>query len=65
MEVDWSWWPRLVVPLPYYPEPGVVVDFTPVDEFLRACGSIVGPLLVFVLAFLVIRKLLVSFSGGD
>lgn len=64
MGVDWSWWPVLTVPFPFMPD-GVRLDLTPVDEFMRACGAIVGPLVVFVMVFLVVRKLLVSFSGGD
>ena len=62
--VDWSWWPVLRVPFPFV-DGGVVVDLTMVDVFLRDCGSVVGPLLVFVAVFLIVRRLLVSFSGGD
>lgn len=62
--VDWSWWPVLTVPFPHMPD-GILLDLTPVDTFLRDVGGIVGPLVVFVGVFLVVRRLLVSFSGGD
>ena len=39
------------------------MDFTPVDTFLRMVFSVVGPLLVFVAVFLIVRRILVSFSG--
>lgn len=62
--LDWSWWPYLEVPFPFTDE-GVVLDFTPVDDFLTMVFSVVGPLLVFVAVFLIVRRILVSFSGGD
>lgn len=60
----WSWWPVLTVPFPYMPN-GVQIDLTPVNDFLELCGNAVGLLVLFVAAFLIIRRLLVSFSGGD
>lgn len=62
--VDWSWWPVLHVPFPFMPD-GLEVDFSLVDGFMRDVGAVVGPLIVFVGVFLVVRRLLVSFSGGD
>lgn len=59
-----EWWPVMTVPFPYM-EDGVQIDFTPVGEFLTGCGQVVGPLLLFIAAFLILRRLLVSFSGGD
>lgn len=41
------------------------LDLTILDEFLRDAGAVVGGLLVFVVVFLIVRRLLVSFSGGD
>lgn len=64
MTLDWSWWPVLTVPFPYCTD-GLRVDLTWVDTFLRGVGSIVGPLAVFVGVFLAVRRLVVSFSGGD
>ena len=61
--LDWSWWPYLEVPFSVRGG-GFVMDFTPVDTFLRMVFS-VGPLLVFVAVFLMVRRILVSFSGGD
>lgn len=62
--LDWSWWPYLTVPFPYV-DGGVQVDFTPLDDFLSMVGGAVGPLLAFVGVFLLVRRILVSFSGGD
>lgn len=62
--LDWSWWPYLVVPFPFT-EDGVTLDFTPVGDFLSMVFSVVGPLVVFVSVFLIVRRILVSFSGGD
>ena len=52
------------VPFPFTDE-GVTLDFTPVDTFLHMVFTVVGPLLVFVAVFLIVRRILVSFSGGD
>lgn len=62
--LDWSWWPYLTVPFPFT-DGGVTLDFTPVDSFLKMVFQVAGPMVVFVAVFLIVRRLLVSFSGGD
>lgn len=62
--MDFSWWPVLVLPFPYL-EDGITLDFTPVDQYLHMVGDVVGPLLVFIAVFLIVRRLVVSVSGGD
>lgn len=61
----WAWWPVLRVPFPYMPGGVVEIDLTPVGDFLAACGGVVGGLVLFVVGFLLMRRLMVSFSGGD
>lgn len=64
MGIDWSWWPYLEIPFPFMDEPATL-DLTILDTFLHGAGAVVGGLLVFVVVFLIVRRLLVSFSGGD